>query len=182
MLPAHSSVNIKQKILKKFAKTKRNDSLPDIREKLNSSTIIQQSEPLIKKETPKNENYGTMLLQRIAQKKANDNTQNSTKVINGIVEKQQSPVNMLKNSDDSHPYGNIMLANSYKNKMKTPINFVDNISIQGVEQLKFFKRLDKQIERQKKLYDFYVSSGGNPLQKDEEMRQRYTLDPYRPLN
>jgi hypothetical protein len=36
-----------------------------------------------------------------------------------------------------------MLANSYKNKMKTPINFVDNISIQGVEQLKFFKRLDK---------------------------------------
>jgi hypothetical protein len=23
-----------------------------------------------------------------------------------------------------------------------PINFVDNISIQGVEQLKFFKRLD----------------------------------------
>lgn len=87
----------------------------------------------------------------------------------------------MKNTEP-HPYGSIMLANSYKNKMKTPINFVDNISIQGVEQLKFFKRLDKQIERQKKLYDFYVSSGGNPIQKDEEMRQRYTLEPYRPLN
>jgi hypothetical protein len=78
---AHSSVNIKEKILKKFAKTRRNDSLPDIREKLNSSTIIQQSEPLIKKETPKNESYGTMLLQRIAQKKALDTS------TNGIVEK-----------------------------------------------------------------------------------------------
>ncbi len=94
-----------------------------------------------------------MLLQRIAQKKALENTQTPT---NGIVEKQQSPTNGLKNSDP-HPYGNIMLGNSYKNKMTTPINFVDNISIQGVEQLKFFKRLDKQIERQKKLYDFYVS-------------------------
>ena len=144
---------IKDKILKKFAKTKRNDSLPEIRDKLNSSTIIQQSEPLIKKETPKNENYGTMLLQRIAQKKALENTQTPT---NGIVEKQQSPSNGLKNSDP-HPYGNIIMGNSYKNQMTTPINFVDNISIQGVEQLKFFKRLDKQIERQKKLYDFYVS-------------------------
>ena len=48
----------------------------------------------------------------------------------------------MKNSEPN-PYGSIMLANSYKNKMKTPINFVDNISIQGVEQLKFFKRLDK---------------------------------------
>jgi hypothetical protein len=41
MMPAaQSSVNIKKKILKKFAKTKRNESLPEIREKLNSSTII----------------------------------------------------------------------------------------------------------------------------------------------
>lgn len=113
----------------------------------------------------------------MAQKKAIEKQQNSGKAtIDGLGEKSHIPM-LAQNRAEPHPYGG-----NYNIKIATPINFVDNISIQGVEQLKFFKRLDKQIERQKKLYDFYVQSGGNPLLKDEEMRQRCTLDPYRPVN
>lgn len=74
-----------------------------------------------------------MLLQRIAQKKAIEKLQTTSKTaIDGIVEKSHSPM-LTKNVSEPHPYGNIMLGNSYNNKMLTPINFVDNISIQGVE-------------------------------------------------
>jgi hypothetical protein len=51
---------------------RRNDSLPEINDKLNSSAIIKLGEPLVsehKKTTPKGENYGSMLLSRMAAKK-----------------------------------------------------------------------------------------------------------------
>ncbi len=64
----------------------------------------------------------------MAQKRANEKQQDSGKAtIDGLGEKSHSPM-LAQNRAEPHPYGR-----HYNNKIATPINFVDNISIQGVE-------------------------------------------------
>ncbi len=69
-----------------------------------------------------------MLLQRMAQKRAIEKQQNTEKATNdGLGKKSHSPM-VAQNRAEPHPYGS-----NYNIKIATPINFVDNISIQGVE-------------------------------------------------
>ncbi|TNV70810.1 hypothetical protein FGO68_gene5321 [Halteria grandinella] len=172
---------------------KRRDSLPLIMDKAEKGDGVNYASVLLKKQQRKvamdsqnkrkiNPLHTPLNISIIEQTPCNEKQQIlSNQGIKTELQREQSPViNLVTQPLASHKNLQSII------ESKTPqrqTNIVEDISVQGIEQLKFFKRLDVQIERQKRLYEFYVKQKGNNFEIGGDSRNRnqpnyyQTLDP-----